>query len=187
METPSTHGSQSRTHGSGQHLLQNNKVNAKAKVAQEAAAVLDMSLEVQEELREAGPQWGLVGPRLPVPPTWLHPVLRFCFAGLLEKARCVLASELFFRKTKPSEQCLGAERMHDGYSHRYQKRSHVFKEVLPVKNQELLNLETKIPLVVNNRSSEELSEQRGRIAAEFAGRLWSPSDAPTAGHRGASC
>lgn len=65
---------------------------------QEATAVLDMSLEVQEELR--GRAAGLVGPRFPVPPTWLRPVLRFCFAGLLRRPDVCWHQSCFFRKTK---------------------------------------------------------------------------------------
>ena len=65
---------------------------------QEAAAVLDMSLKVQEELR--GRAAGLVGPRFPAPPMWLHPTLRFCFAGLLRGPDVCWHQSCFFRKTK---------------------------------------------------------------------------------------
>ena len=65
---------------------------------QEAAVVLDMSLKVKEELR--GEAAGLVGPRFPAPPTWLHPTLRSCFAGLLRGPDVCWHQSCFFRKTK---------------------------------------------------------------------------------------
>lgn len=75
------------------YLLQNKaKVNAKAKVGSGGGSSPDMSLEVQEELRgRAAGLWG----RLLSRPRGCTQCSGSCFAGLLEKARCVLASELF--------------------------------------------------------------------------------------------
>ena len=96
---------------------------------------------MQEELR--GQAAGLVGPRFPVPATWLHPTLRFCFAGLLRRPDVYWHQSCFFRKTKGQEAVFGELKGCMVVTVTVSEEESLFQGSLAGENQELLNLKTK--------------------------------------------